>query len=162
MAMMKCKECGGDVSTKAAACPKCGAKTPRKTSLGTKLVAGLLGIGVLGAVIGNSSKTPPAPRPPEDPKAVAARQAEDARMSLAIEVGKAVKAQLRDPDSLKFRALGVNEDATVACGQYQAKNGFGGMNQQAVIVVNGKAVAFSESEWKKRCTGLRDYLAAAP
>ncbi len=26
MALKKCRECGGDVSTKAASCPKCGAK----------------------------------------------------------------------------------------------------------------------------------------
>ncbi len=29
MALIKCKECGGEVSTKAKACPKCGAKVPR-------------------------------------------------------------------------------------------------------------------------------------
>ena len=28
MAIMKCEECGGDVSTKAATCPKCGAPAP--------------------------------------------------------------------------------------------------------------------------------------
>lgn len=38
MALVKCKECGEDVSTKAKACPKCGAKAPKKTSLFTWLV----------------------------------------------------------------------------------------------------------------------------
>lgn len=32
MAVVKCKECGGQVSTKAASCPSCGAKAPKKTS----------------------------------------------------------------------------------------------------------------------------------
>jgi len=34
MALVKCKECGEQVSTTAAACPKCGAKPPKPTSLG--------------------------------------------------------------------------------------------------------------------------------
>ena len=38
MALMKCKECGEDVSSKAKTCPKCGAKVPKKTSLLTWLV----------------------------------------------------------------------------------------------------------------------------
>lgn len=38
MALVKCKECGEDVSTKAKSCPKCGAKAPKKTSLFTWFV----------------------------------------------------------------------------------------------------------------------------
>jgi len=38
MALVKCKECGEDVSSKAKTCPKCGAKVPKKTSLFTWLV----------------------------------------------------------------------------------------------------------------------------
>lgn len=35
MALVKCKECGEQISTSAKSCPKCGAKPPRKTSLFT-------------------------------------------------------------------------------------------------------------------------------
>lgn len=38
MALVKCKECGEQVSTKAKTCPKCGAKAPKKTSFFTWLV----------------------------------------------------------------------------------------------------------------------------
>lgn len=38
MALVKCKECGEQVSTKAKTCPKCGAKAPKKTSIFTWLV----------------------------------------------------------------------------------------------------------------------------
>jgi len=38
MALVKCKECNEEVSTKAKTCPKCGAKAPKKTSLFTWLV----------------------------------------------------------------------------------------------------------------------------
>ena len=42
MALVKCKECGEQVSNKAKTCPKCGAKAPRKTSLFTWLVLGFI------------------------------------------------------------------------------------------------------------------------
>ena len=54
MALVACKECGTEVSTKAMACPKCGAKVPKTkwwlwVPLG--LVAAFLGF---GAVVGSS------------------------------------------------------------------------------------------------------------
>lgn len=39
MALMKCKECGADVSTKANACPKCGAPAPKPRSIGPLILA---------------------------------------------------------------------------------------------------------------------------
>ena len=38
MAIVKCKECSHDVSTRAEACPHCGAKRPKPTSLFTWVV----------------------------------------------------------------------------------------------------------------------------
>lgn len=38
MALVKCKECGEQVSTGAQSCPKCGAKPPKKTSVFTWFV----------------------------------------------------------------------------------------------------------------------------
>lgn len=38
MALVKCKECGEKVSTKAKTCPNCGVKAPKKTSLFTWIV----------------------------------------------------------------------------------------------------------------------------
>jgi RNA polymerase subunit RPABC4/transcription elongation factor Spt4 len=42
MALIKCKECGEQVSTKAKTCPSCGAKPPKKTSAFTWFVLGLI------------------------------------------------------------------------------------------------------------------------
>lgn len=59
MALIKCKECGNDVSTKAEACPKCGAKvTTQNVGCGTvfgALFLGVIIIGVLGSVFNSSS-----------------------------------------------------------------------------------------------------------
>ena len=49
MALIKCHECGGDVSTEAAACPKCGAKPRPQNSPSRKKFLGILAL--LGAVV---------------------------------------------------------------------------------------------------------------
>jgi len=56
MALVKCKECGEDVSTKAKTCPKCGAKAPKKTSLFTWLVLVFIIFVIYGA---NQAPTTP-------------------------------------------------------------------------------------------------------
>ena len=47
MAIKQCKECGNDVSTKAEACPKCGAVLKKKTSG----CVGCLAIGIIGFIV---------------------------------------------------------------------------------------------------------------
>lgn len=51
MALVKCKECNGEVSTRAVACPKCGAKLPKGMSLSKKLIYGFIAIGLMNAVV---------------------------------------------------------------------------------------------------------------
>ena len=48
MALVKCRECGHQISTTARACPSCGAAV-RRTSAITKLVAALIGVTVVVA-----------------------------------------------------------------------------------------------------------------
>lgn len=47
MAIIKCKECGGQISTKAEACPKCGAKMPARTSGCAWIAAIFIGLPVI-------------------------------------------------------------------------------------------------------------------
>lgn len=54
MAMIKCKECGAQISTKAEACPQCGAK-PKKTSGCAIVVLGFILLLVFGAIVGQCS-----------------------------------------------------------------------------------------------------------
>lgn len=51
MAMIKCKECGGEVSSKADACPKCGVRLKGKPSGCIVGFFKLIG-GIVGAIIG--------------------------------------------------------------------------------------------------------------
>lgn len=55
MAIINCKECGTQISTKAESCPKCGAKQV-KTSGCAKFVLIIFGIGFVFALIGNSGR----------------------------------------------------------------------------------------------------------
>lgn len=66
MALIKCKECGNNVSTKADACPKCGAKL--KSSPGAisgcivglfKLIGGLVGLFIAISFLSNSNTSDP-------------------------------------------------------------------------------------------------------
>lgn len=67
MSMTKCKDCGAAISRTAEACPQCGAKI-RRTHWITWMVAGLIGVGVIGAMVGGSSDPPPPEVcPPMDP-----------------------------------------------------------------------------------------------
>ena len=60
MALVKCKECGEEVSTKAKTCPKCGAKAPKKTSLFTWFVLAFIIFVVYAA-----NQTPSTPSKPK-------------------------------------------------------------------------------------------------
>lgn len=60
MALVKCKECGEQVSTKAKNCPKCGAKAPKKTSPVTWAVLGLI---IFGVYVSNQAPSPSSTSP---------------------------------------------------------------------------------------------------
>lgn len=58
MAMTTCRECGGELSTKAEACPKCGAKVQRTSiiALGCLTVLAVFGaLVVIGVIVGDDS-----------------------------------------------------------------------------------------------------------
>ena len=60
MAMTNCKECGSEISTKAEACPKCGAKVPRTSvaSQGCLMIVALIAIlAVIGGIFGGGSSS---------------------------------------------------------------------------------------------------------
>lgn len=68
MAMVKCKECGKKISSKAKSCPSCGAPAAKKTSRATWLVGIFLLVWFFSAIISNpkpeiSKAVPSAPNP---------------------------------------------------------------------------------------------------
>lgn len=161
MALVKCRECGGEVSTAAAACPKCGAKPA--SSISARSVLGVLFIGFLmyRCTLRSESDEPAKPAPlSADPvqAAKAAEYATAAALKKEIAFRRVVmmltelKRAQRDPDSLVWEDISAKADASVMCIRYRSRNGFGGMNKGMLVVANKKA-SDKSAAWNKHCAG---------
>lgn len=96
MALTKCKECGGQLSTKADACPKCGAKRPKRTSTETWFFGGLFVLLVIGFM---SSKDRPSDSPPPTAREAATR---DPEAEGRILCRMAIKQAAQNPSTVEF------------------------------------------------------------
>lgn len=160
MSIIKCNECGADVSTEAKACPKCGAPPPKRTSLAVRLVVVLLGVTFVGVSVQQSLGLGPS-RPEPTAEQKAASQAAARRATTAAAAMKVLRQNMRDPESLVWEDVRADADGRLVCLQYRARNGFGGMNREQAVVKDG-TVSSSPSVWNKQCTQpLFDTLADA-
>lgn len=57
MALVKCKECGEQVSSKAKTCPNCGVKAPKKTSVVTWLILIVIIFWAFGSIFSSNTST---------------------------------------------------------------------------------------------------------
>lgn len=126
MALKKCHECDGTVSTEAERCPHCGAKPKKGVGPLGIVFAGMLGLAAFQCA---SPRTPaePAARPEPTAEQAAAKKAraeEDARFSAARNAVRALRKSLKDPDSLQVETIAVSEDRSTTCILYRAKNSF--------------------------------------
>lgn len=148
MSLINCKECKAEISDAAKTCPKCGAPVPKPTSQFTLLVAGLLAIGALSSIFGRNFTAPSAPTAtaaaPPSPEILRAEQDRRRSEELAVQRQRmaraataAIRATVRDPDSLVIEEVGVSLDGKVACATYRARNGFGGMNRERMAFIDG-------------------------
>ncbi len=149
MAMVKCKECGNDVSTSASACQKCGAKPPKKTSVVTLVIGGGFALAVFGMVISANSERQA--QPVKSAAQIALEAKKSAAFAQTVLVLSALKASLRAPDSLTFESIRANDDASIVCVEYRAQNGFGGLNKEILVYAKGKATN-TPAAWNKNCT----------
>lgn len=88
----------------------------------------------------------------EDERNVVA-QREQARKMLAQLAKDTIIEAARDPSSVSFSFVGVNEDASLVCVGYRARNGFGGMNIEFVAFKNGNPKQ-SSSFWNSNCRSV--------
>ena len=93
MALVKCKECGEQVSTKAKACPKCGAKPPRKTTRAAWMALFLVVLVVSKSCYDEATITP------EQAAARAVKRAEEQRIAEA----EAAERRKRDEENERVR-----------------------------------------------------------
>lgn len=73
------------------------------------------------------------------------------RQTLAVMFAKTIKDSMRDPQSFSVEGMRINDDATLACIKYRAKNGFGGVNLEFAVYSNGK-VSQDSGLWNAKCT----------
>ena len=151
MAIRNCAECNKGISTDAIACPNCGAKQPKKTSLTTWVIGGLISLGVGSCVVSqtqrNSEKDAalaiaqaaeskrvaaltPAQKSAEADKKIATEKAakeEDekfnAHATLAVLGANQLKGSSKDPATFEFQSIYLAKDGAV-CYEYRAKNSF--------------------------------------
>ena len=98
--------------------------------------------------VDNTPTPPQMPKTPPSAEEIAANK----RFTKVQQYGVALKKQLREPDSVEWLSIGANDDASVACFKYKARNGFGGMGAEYTVVVSGLAMTDSAS-WGKHCAG---------
>ena len=117
MALVKCRECGKEISSEAKNCPNCGAKPKNKVAAGCAGVLVLLVfIIVIASFFGSDQKS-----------------TDNDNESASIMCGEFIKKRLRDPDSAEFVSEPIStpavrnpEGSYFALLTVRAANGFGG------------------------------------
>lgn len=142
MAMIKCKECGAPVSTKADKCPRCGAPVKSKGSGCLAVVVTIFGLSLIGSILnsnvpsnGITSNSTKNIEPEIDPSATNAFEA-------CSRAQKYVKQQLKSPRSAKFPSCYENQitelkgNLWLVSGTVDADNSFGTSirNQYAALM----------------------------
>lgn len=157
MALIKCHECSQQVSTKAKTCPACGAPVKLEMTKQGWLTLMLIFALFICAISGiNYYHDVLKPKPQLSPEEVKLKELESARTHLAITATKAIKAGLRNPDSVKWDAVNVNEKGSVICIQYRAQNGYGGFSREFMTYVQNKP-SQSSSLWNRECVKGKFY-----
>lgn len=159
MAMITCGECGASVSTEAKTCPSCGASRKIfRRPVGTKKpMSWLKKIGVaLGVMFGVSLVLGFAASVSGTKSGTESESEHDKQQKhmtyQAYLAAKAVKASLRNPDSLSFEQILANDDGSIICLTYRAQNGFGGMNIEHTVFKDGDP-SQSHASWHAHCAG---------
>ncbi|MER2537661.1 MAG: zinc ribbon domain-containing protein [Azonexus sp.] len=159
MALTKCHECGAQVSTKANACPSCGAKVTR-TSFVTKMVALIvalvvvmnIGMAILGRKADDTKAIVQAKSPEKIEAEKQAKVIEEKKFNKTLIYAASIKKQMRNPASFDLEFAGTNEDASVICIKYRGQNGFGGKSIETVVVIKDRPHQDATS-FNKHCAG---------
>lgn len=149
MALIKCKECGNEISSQAKTCPQCGHPTPKRTSTFTWIVAAFIVFAVLQATF--RTKTPATSPTPEQTALNAKKDEEDFKRQDAARLAVAmIKSYSKNPSSVKIEALASNKDATLICAMFRATNSFNAVVPGSYVMKNGKQ-SFDGNEVTRSC-----------
>jgi len=138
MALVKCEECGKEISSEAESCPSCGAK-PEKMGLFRKIFIGLLVLIVISFMMKESK--PPSVKQ-SDEISIPSVEAQEAKKKREEEQAKqisillrisALREEMKNPPSFEL-VEAINLENGTLCVTYRGTNGFGG------VVTDSKAI----------------------
>lgn len=161
MALYKCKECGNDVSTKAPACPSCGALAPKKTSILTWVATVAASVVVVSCIIGQDSardrtqaekakkaQIEAAKSPAQKASEAAAAAFQEKEFQFAVVATKLARASMKNPASFEFVDAGL-VDKGALCLTYRGTNSFNAVITQQVAITR----VLQKGEWNRDCAG---------
>lgn len=150
MSLVKCRECGAQVSTSAVSCPGCGAKA-KKTGMFTWFVGGLALVGVLSAVISGTGAPSRPAVPVKSAEQLAEEQAKEAVFQKVVTGARLLKQGSKNPASFQLEKAAVMVDGSI-CYQYRGTNSFNATVLEQ-YVVSSKGGSKDASAWNKYCGG---------
>lgn len=77
---------------------------------------------------------------------------EDRQKLVVTALAAALKRGMNDPDSMEWDLVTANDDGTVVCAEFRARNVFNALIAKKLAVVNGNSTE-DASIWNRRCAG---------
>lgn len=150
MALIKCSECGKEVSTEAGKCPHCGVKVKKPAGPLAWLLGSVIFLVILVGALGKPEPAIDTRLPEQRAAEEKTKQQENRRAMIALGALDTIRNSLRNPASVQWGDILANNDGTTICIGLRAQNGFGGMNKGTYAVINGK-ITESATAWNKHC-----------
>jgi hypothetical protein len=149
MALVKCEECGKQISDAAESCPSCGAK-PEKMGFFRKLFIGFFALFVIGSVIDgfNSPSSKPeqsSSSSVESQEEKKKREEENAKnLSIVLRIS-ALREEMKNPQSFDL-VEAINLKSGILCMTYRATNSFGAIvTESKAITKDGKIIDYAKN-----------------
>jgi hypothetical protein len=146
MALIKCSECGREVSDQAENCPHCGASVPQPMSRWKILVAGVFALAVGMAIFKDDRPPPP---PAARPTAAEIQTEKD--FQTVVAGARWIKGSMKNPASFELvSALMIGHD--VVCYKYRGTNSFNAIVPNYRVITN-TVNSGSDKDWNRYCAG---------
>lgn len=141
--VIQCHACKTEISNEAVQCPKCGTKVRKPLgTLGYALI-GVISLVAFQLIIAQNSGKPQSPEEAGNEKHVQ-------RFQITAGALVITRKTLKDPSSVVWEKVSANEDATIICIEYQAKNSYGNMNKEFISFIK-RVPSREEETWNKHC-----------
>jgi len=150
MALIKCEECGKQISDEAESCPSCGAK-PEKMGFFRKVFLVLFALVVISFMM-KESNPPKTSKPEESPTASVEdkkkREEEQAKqLSILLRIS-ALREEMKNPPSFEL-VEAINLNNGMLCVTYRGTNGFGGVVTESKAINSGAKIV----DYAANCNG---------